>query len=76
MKTNLVLYRKFRKIFDWQQNKLTSKSLNSSRSYATRFFIISNQVAKALTLKSSNVKQLAKQPPTLKTLMQKNLLGL
>ena len=38
----------------------------------TGFVLISNQVAKGLNVKNGlKLKQLAKQPPTLKTLMQK-----
>ena len=43
----------------------------------THVFFISNQVAKGLTLKNDlKVKQLAKQPATLKTLLQKILVEL
>ena len=43
----------------------------------THAFFISNQVAKGLTLKNDlKVKQLAKQPATLKTLLQKILVEL
>ena len=46
------------------------------RNCSTRFFI-SNQVAKGLTLNTGlKVKQLAKQPPTLKTLIHKILVEL
>ena len=41
------------------------------------FFFISNQVDKGLNAKNClKFKQLGKQPPTLKTLMQKVLVGL
>ena len=49
---------------------------NMPRNCSTRFFI-SNQVAKGLTLNTGlKVKQLAKQPPTLKTLIHKILVEL
>ena len=51
-------------------------TMKAEKNFKYMFFIC-KQVAKGLTLKNGlKVKQLAKQPPTLKTLMQKILVGL
>ena len=49
-------------------------TMKAEKNFKYMFFIC-KQVAKGLTLKNGlKVKQLAKQPPTLKTLIQQNLL--
>ena len=56
---------------------IQNSNYSIKNNFVTRFFFfVSNQDTEGLKLQMAKVKQLAKQPLTLKTLMQKIFVGL